>query len=75
MLKRGQFRLPRPGDADATLDWLERGVEERDGGATYLGFPMLDLVRATPRFQALMRMMNLPVAPPAGAAGVPGAPP
>lgn len=48
------------GDADATLDWLERGFEVRDGNTPYLGMPTFDLVRSTPRFSALKRRLNLP---------------
>jgi serine/threonine-protein kinase len=49
------------GNAEAALDWLERAVEERHTG-WYLpaADPVWNTIRATPRFRALMMLMNLP---------------
>jgi tetratricopeptide (TPR) repeat protein len=48
------------GDRERTLEWLERGYEVRDPNMPYLSGPQWDLVRADPRFQALLRRMGLP---------------
>jgi tetratricopeptide (TPR) repeat protein len=48
------------GENDEALSALEQTVEEREGLATYANvFPMFEPVRSEPRFQALMRKMNL----------------
>jgi TolB-like protein len=48
-------------DEEHTIEWLERAYEERDGAMTYVGFdPMYEFVRQDPRFQDLLRRMNLP---------------
>jgi len=49
------------GDADETLSWLEKGFERREPNLPYIGVaPLYDFVRGDPRFQALLRGMNLP---------------
>jgi tetratricopeptide (TPR) repeat protein len=49
------------GDNGRTLTWLEKGYEIHDPGMPYLGqWPMLDPLRSEPRFQALLKKMNLP---------------
>ncbi len=48
------------GDADETIDWLERAFEYGDGQLPYLGQPVFDSIRSDPRFQELLRRMNLP---------------
>ncbi|UCC84539.1 MAG: tetratricopeptide repeat protein, partial [Gemmatimonadota bacterium] len=49
------------GENSLALDWLERGFEERDPGMPYLSAdPLLDPLRGDPRFQDLLRRMNLP---------------
>jgi Tfp pilus assembly protein PilF len=49
------------GDRARALDWLEKACAERDPNVMYLGInPVLDSLRAEPRFQALLRKMNLP---------------
>jgi adenylate cyclase len=49
------------GEADAALIWLERAYRLRDGGMIFLKIdPLLRNLHADPRFQALMRKMNLP---------------
>jgi tetratricopeptide (TPR) repeat protein len=48
------------GDHARTLDWLEKAFEVRDPNLPYLGSPLYDPVRSDPRYQDLMRRMNLP---------------
>jgi serine/threonine-protein kinase len=49
------------GDRARALDWLERAYAERDPGMAHIGrSPIYDPLRAEPRFQALLRQMNLP---------------
>jgi tetratricopeptide (TPR) repeat protein len=49
------------GDRARALDWLEKACAERDPTMVYLGIhPVLDPLRAEPRFKALLREMNLP---------------
>jgi TolB-like protein/Tfp pilus assembly protein PilF len=48
------------GDADRAMDWLERAVAERTGPAYGIkGSFLLIPLRTHPRFQALLRQMNL----------------
>jgi serine/threonine-protein kinase len=49
------------GDNGRTLAWLEKGYEIHDPSMPYLGqWPMLDPLHSEPRFQALLKKMNLP---------------
>ena len=49
------------GDNGRTLTWLEKGYEIHDPSMPYLGqWPMLDPLRSEPRFQALLKKINLP---------------
>jgi hypothetical protein len=48
------------GDTDHALEWLERAYEEHDANLPYVGLPLWDFVRPDPRFQILLRRMNLP---------------
>jgi TolB-like protein/tetratricopeptide (TPR) repeat protein len=49
------------GDYDRTMDWLETAFEIRDPNLVYLGVsPLWDPLRSNPRFQDLLRRMNLP---------------
>ena len=57
----GVARLYRyAGDNDRALEWLEKGYEERSPTMPYLGMPGFDSLRDDPRFQSLLRRMNLP---------------
>jgi TolB-like protein len=48
------------GDRDRAIQWLERAYEDRDGNMPYITEPTYDSLRADPRFQDLLRRMNLP---------------
>jgi TolB-like protein/DNA-binding winged helix-turn-helix (wHTH) protein/Tfp pilus assembly protein PilF len=51
------------GDADKALPWLERAVEARCYGITYLGVnPAFDRLRSDPRYVLLLRRIGLPAA-------------
>ena len=46
------------------LDWLEQGFLEHAGDMVYLSTdPVFDPVRGDPRFQDILRRMNLPMNP------------
>jgi len=47
-------------DKARAFDWLEKAYEDRDPNLPYLGKPVWDSVRDDPRFQDLVRRMNLP---------------
>jgi tetratricopeptide (TPR) repeat protein len=50
----------RAGDSERALDWLERGYEDRDPSLPYTPVDPLDAaMRSNPRFQDLLRRMNL----------------
>ena len=48
------------GDRDHALEWLKKAYEERNGNIPYIGSPVFDSLRSEPRFQDLLRRMNLP---------------
>jgi hypothetical protein len=48
------------GDYDRTIDWLEKSYEARNPNMPALGRPHWDPLRSDPRFQDLLRRMNLP---------------
>jgi len=48
------------GDREQTLEWLERAYQDGDRNMPYLGLPVFDSIRDDPRFQDLVRRMNLP---------------
>jgi tetratricopeptide (TPR) repeat protein len=51
------------GDRPQACDWLERAYEERNGYLpSTLIAPHHDVMREEPRFAALLRRMNLPLA-------------
>jgi TolB-like protein/Tfp pilus assembly protein PilF len=49
------------GDYDLAIDWLEKAYEEHHPYLPFLGLPTYDPLRSDPRFQDLLRKMNLPV--------------
>ncbi len=69
----GSFRIDRDprmiskqylcvGDYDKAIEWLEKAYEVHHPGLPYVGFdPRYDPLRSDPRFQDLMRRMNLPM--------------
>jgi hypothetical protein len=44
----------------ADLEHGQAGFEARDPNMLYLGIPVFDSLRSDPRFQSLLRRMNLP---------------
>jgi TolB-like protein len=48
------------GDYDRTIEWLEKGYEDRDPTLLGITGPLYDPLRSNPRFQDLLRRMNLP---------------
>jgi hypothetical protein len=48
------------GEHDEALEWLEEGFEVHDPGLPYITLPVFDPLRSDPRFQDLLRRMNLP---------------
>ncbi len=49
------------GDADASADWFEKAIEQRDPAVVgYLRTPLMKIVRSSPRWPALATLMNLP---------------
>ena len=51
----------RAGDYEEAIDWLEKAYEEHGPGMPYIGLNTPDTMRSNPRFQELLRKMNLPV--------------
>jgi TolB-like protein len=49
------------GDYDLAIDWLEKAYEEHDPNLPYIGMPLYAPLSSNPRFQDLLRRMNLPV--------------
>jgi serine/threonine-protein kinase len=48
------------GEYEQALDWCEQALEERRGWVAYLAVhPVVDPLRAMPRFQALIRKMGI----------------
>ena len=51
----------RAGKNKEALDWLEKAYEAHDGNTPYLSVdPIFDDMRNEPRFQDILRRMNLP---------------
>jgi TolB-like protein len=48
------------GDKAHALEWFEKAFGERDPGLINLTLPLYDSLRSEPRFQAILRQMNLP---------------
>jgi len=50
------------GEKDKAIEWFEKGLEVHDPLLPYLGIPaFVDLLGDEPRYQELLRKMNLPV--------------
>ena len=49
------------GDYDLAIDWLEKAYEVRSPNLPYITEPFCDPLRTYPRFQELLRKMNLSV--------------
>jgi TolB-like protein/Tfp pilus assembly protein PilF len=53
------------GEYDTSIDWLEKAYDARDPNLPYVPvLPFYDPLRSNPRFQGLLRRMNLPSATP-----------
>jgi hypothetical protein len=48
------------GDKDKVIEWCEKGIEERDPNAPYIAQIFVSM-RDDPRFQQIIRKMNLPI--------------
>lgn len=49
------------GKKEQTLEWLERAYEMKDPNMPYIYAGIFDILRDNPRFQDLLRRMNLSV--------------
>jgi serine/threonine-protein kinase len=49
------------GDKEKTIEWLERGYEMKDPMMPYISIFTFDLLDDDPRYQDLLRRMNLPL--------------
>jgi serine/threonine protein kinase len=49
----------RGGDHERALEWLERAYADRDPNLPYFGLPIFDSLRDEPRFDDLVRRLNL----------------
>jgi tetratricopeptide (TPR) repeat protein len=49
------------GEYDLAIDWFEKLYDEHDPNLPYIVSPEYDHLRSNPRFQELLRKMNLPV--------------
>jgi tetratricopeptide (TPR) repeat protein len=49
------------GEDDLAIDWLEKAYENHNPNMPYISGPRHDPLRSNPRFQDLLRKMNLPV--------------
>jgi tetratricopeptide (TPR) repeat protein len=59
------WRYIYAGDYDHAMDWLEEAYEIHHPGLPYIGTsPLYDPLRSDPRFQDLLRRMNLPTTSP-----------
>jgi TolB-like protein/predicted Ser/Thr protein kinase len=48
-------------DKDNTMEWLEKAYEMRDPNMPYVSNPYFDFLDDDPRYQDLLRRMNLPI--------------
>ena len=52
------------GENNLALDWLEKAYDQRDPNLVFLNVaPNMDPLRSSPRFQSLVRRVNLPATP------------
>ena len=51
------------GEHEQAVEWLEQGFDFHDPSLPYLGLPAFDPLHSDPRFQDLVRRMNLPDLP------------
>jgi serine/threonine-protein kinase len=49
------------GDYDLAIDWLEKAYKDNDPSMPYIGMPIFETLHSYPRYQDLLRKMNLPV--------------
>ena len=49
------------GNLGLAIDWFEKAYEDHEPNLPYIGRPYWDSLRTNPRFQDLLRKMNLPV--------------
>jgi tetratricopeptide (TPR) repeat protein len=49
------------GDYDLAINWLEKAYEDHEPNLPYISLPVYEPLRSYPRFQDLLRKMNLPV--------------
>jgi TolB-like protein/Tfp pilus assembly protein PilF len=54
-------RYFRAGDYYLAIEWFEKAYDDHEPNLPYLGRPFWDPLRSFPRFQDLLRKMNLPV--------------
>jgi tetratricopeptide (TPR) repeat protein len=58
------WRYIYAGDYDSAMDWLEEAYDIHEPALPYIGTsPLYDPLRSNPRFQDLLRRMNLPTVP------------
>jgi tetratricopeptide (TPR) repeat protein len=50
----------KAGDYDMAIDWLEKAYEDHSPNLPYIGWSIFDPLHSDPRFQDLLRKMNLP---------------
>jgi Tfp pilus assembly protein PilF len=56
------------GEMDPAFAWLERALDQKDGGLTYLlGDPLFEQAREDPRWKAFLAKMGLPAVDPPSA--------
>jgi serine/threonine-protein kinase len=49
------------GENDQAINWLEQAYKDHPPNLPYIGLPSSDPLRSDPRFQELLRKMNLPI--------------
>jgi len=54
-------RYFQAGDHELAIEWFEKAYEDHEPNLPYMGRPYWNPLRSNPRFQELLRKMNLPV--------------